>query len=200
MKTTERTNQKKRTRAELLRTARRLIQDGGQPSVAEVADLAGISRATAYRYFSTPEEMVREAVLDAVAEAVQLPDGLADGGTVEERLDAMVTQIFRMVADNESVFRAFLASSISSEAHMRRGGRRIAWLSEALEPLRNTMPRPAFDRLLHALSLLAGIEALVVLRDICDIDREEGEKTVRWAARAMLAQALSETKASAKAK
>lgn len=195
MKTTERINQKKRTRAELLRTARRLIEDGGQPSVADVADIAGISRATAYRYFSTPEEMVREAVLDAVAEAVQLPEGLIQSGTVEERLDAMVTQIFRMVADNESVFRTFLASSITGETPMQRGGRRIAWLTDALQPLRNIMPQADFDRLLHALSMLAGIEALIVLRDICDIDREEGERTVRWAAQAMLAKALSEMKA-----
>jgi AcrR family transcriptional regulator len=194
MKTTERINQKKRTRAELLRTARQLIQQGGQPTVAEVADLAGISRATAYRYFSTPEEMVREAVLDAVAEAVQLPAGLADGGTVEERLDEMMVQIFRMVADNESVFRTFLASSITSETPIRRSGRRLPWLTEALAPLRGKMPEPEFDRLLHALSLLGGIEAIIVLRDICDLDRDEGEKVVRWAAQAMLAKAVAGTK------
>ena len=50
--------------------------------MAEVADAAGISRATAYRYFSKPGEMVREALLDAVADAIQttLPaGGDADG-------------------------------------------------------------------------------------------------------------------------
>ncbi|MCQ1837248.1 TetR/AcrR family transcriptional regulator [Neorhizobium galegae] len=192
MKKTERVNQKKRTRAELLRTARQLIEAGGHPSVAEVADAAGISRATAYRYFSTPDEMVHEAVLDAVADGVRLPDSIAVSGTVEERLDEIVGQIFRMVAANESVFRTFLATSITSDTQLRRGGRRIPWLTEALEPLRLRLAKDVFDRLLYGLSMLTGIESLVVLRDICDVDPQEGERIVRWSAQAMLAKALAE--------
>jgi AcrR family transcriptional regulator len=192
VKKTERVNQKKRTRAELLRTARQLIEAGGRPSVAEVADAAGISRATAYRYFSTPDEMVHEAVLDAVADGVRLPDNIAMSGTVEERLDEIVGQIFRMVAENESVFRTFLATSITSDTQLRRGGRRIPWLTEALEPLRPRLAKDAFDRLLYGLSMLTGIESLVVLRDICDVDPQEGERIVRWSAQAMLAKALAE--------
>lgn len=192
MKKTERINQKKRTRAELLRTARQLIEAGRQPSVAEVADAAGISRATAYRYFSTPDEMVREAVLDAVAEKVRLPDDIALSGTVEQRLDEMVGQIFRMVAENEGVFRAFLAASITSDNQVRRGGRRLPWVAEALEPARSRLSEAGFERLLQGLAMLTGIESLVVLRDICELDPGEGEKVVRWSAQAMLAKALAE--------
>lgn len=198
VKKTERVNQKKRTRAELLRTARQLIKVGGHPSVAEVADAAGISRATAYRYFSTPDEMVHEAVLDAVADSVRLPDNLAMSGSVEERLDEMVAQIFRMVAENESVFRTFLATSITSDTQVRRGGRRLPWLTEALEPVRPSLSKEAFDRLIHGLSMLTGIESLVVLRDICNVDPQEGERIVRWSAQAMLAKALAEEASTAR--
>src|ERR1700743_2411032 len=107
----ERVNQKRRTRVELLRSARTLIENGNQnPSIADVADHASISRATAYRYFSSPEEWIREAVLDGVADAIVVPaardgDGLE---VVEARLDTLVSQVFKMVIDNEGVFRALL--------------------------------------------------------------------------------------------
>jgi AcrR family transcriptional regulator len=96
-----REKQRRRTRADLLRAARKIIEQGGQPTVAEVADAAGISRATAYRYFSKPGEMVREALLDAEADAIQttLPaGGNADGPQdVATQLDGLVRQVSAMV-------------------------------------------------------------------------------------------------------
>ncbi len=187
----ERINQKKRTRTELLKTARRLIEQGTSFSVADVADASGISRATAYRYFSRPEDILREAALDAIAEQVHLPDEIAKGGTVEQRLDEMVGQIFRMVAENESVFRAFLSATLTGD-QIPRTGRRLPWLSQALKPIEDRLTKPAYEDLLAGLSLLTGIEAIIVLRDICAMDLDRGEKVVRWSAQAMLAKALAE--------
>src|SRR2546425_2004214 len=42
----------------LLDEAVRLVQRGHIPSVAEVAQSAGVSRATAYRYFRSPSRVV----------------------------------------------------------------------------------------------------------------------------------------------
>ncbi len=189
--TSERINQKKRTRSELLRTARRLIEEGSSFSVADVADASGISRATAYRYFSRPEDILREAALDAIAEKVHLSDEIAKDGTVEQRLDEMVGQIFRMVADNESVFRAFLSAAVTSD-EIPRSGRRLPWLAETLKPIEGRVSKPAYEDLLAGLSLLTGIEAIIVLRDVCAMDIDRAEKVVRWSAQAMLAKALAE--------
>jgi AcrR family transcriptional regulator len=186
-----RINQKKRTRAELLKTARKMIEDGMSFSVADVADASGISRATAYRYFSKPDDILREAALDAVAEQVQLSEEVSNNGTVEQRLDEMVGRIFRMVAENESVFRAFLAASVTDD-QIPRTGRRLPWLSEALQPIEEKLSKPAYETLLAGLSLLTGIEAIIVLRDVCAMDIDRGEKVVRWSAQAMLAKALAE--------
>ena len=136
-KSFERVNQKRRTRSELLRAARALSEKGGQPTVAEAADHAGISRATAYRYFSSPEDMLREALLDAVASGItlELPDGTLDRETAEERVAAVVKQVLAMVAVNEPMFRSLLASSATGKSPVKRGGRRVAWLTEALKPL-----------------------------------------------------------------
>jgi AcrR family transcriptional regulator len=188
----ERTNQKKRTRIELLRAARDLVEAGGRPSVAEVADKAGISRATAYRYFSAPDEMIREAVLEGVADAIRvepLPVA-ASPEAVAARVDRLVVDVFRMIVAKEGLFRALLGTSTIGDSTVRRAGRRIGWLRAALAPLEPRLPPAAFDRLVNALALLTGVEALVVLRDICEVDAEEGEAVLRWAASALVAGAL----------
>jgi AcrR family transcriptional regulator len=46
-----RVNQKRRTRAAIVAAAIELVEQGQSPTVAEVADAALVSRATAYRFF-----------------------------------------------------------------------------------------------------------------------------------------------------
>lgn len=190
-KSFERINQKRRTRAELLRAARELTERGMQPSVADVAEHAGISKATAYRYFSTPEDMIREAVLDAVATVVDPGRAIAVGPEPEKRLDDLIGQIFDMVASDEATFRALLASTVMGKSGTRRGGRRVGWLTQVLEPLQAELPPEEFRRLVQGLSLVAGIETLVVLKDVCDVETAEARKAALWAARAMLEGALA---------
>jgi AcrR family transcriptional regulator len=193
----ERVNQKRRTRVELLRSARTLIENGTQnPSVGDVADHASISRATAYRYFSSPEEMIREAVLDGVADAIAVPAAKDDDGldVVEARLDTLVSQVFKMVTENEGVFRALLSTSATGISDARRGGRRLTWLREAMAPLQKELPVKKFEQLVNALALVTGVEALVVSRDICELDDKSSEKMLRWVAKTLLNGALAELK------
>jgi hypothetical protein len=41
-----------------------------------------------------------------------------------------------------------------------------------------------------------GIEALIVLRDVCALEPEEAEEVARWAARMLLRSSLAEVRAS----
>ena len=66
------------------------------------------------------------------------------------------------------------------------------WIAEALKPIEKRLSKPAYEDLLAGLSLLTGIEAIIVLRDVCAIDIDRAEKVVRWSAEAMLAKALAE--------
>ena len=50
----------------MLDTAIRLMQAGATPSVSEVAEAAGVSRATAYRYFPSQAAMVQAVVDEAL--------------------------------------------------------------------------------------------------------------------------------------
>ncbi len=162
--------------------------------MADVADHAGISRATAYRYFSTPDEIIREAVLDGVATRISVTPASPGADIVEvgKRVDKLVADVFTMVTENEGVFRALLGSSAAGENKNRRGGRRLGWLNEAIAPIDDQLPPKQLKRLVHALSLVTGIEAVVVMRDICELAPEEGEKVLRWAAQTLLAGAFRE--------
>ena len=61
-----RINQKRRTRAAIVAAAAELVRQGKSPTVAEVADAALVSRATAYRYFPSQEYLLAEAALESI--------------------------------------------------------------------------------------------------------------------------------------
>ncbi|MCB8823276.1 TetR/AcrR family transcriptional regulator [Microvirga rosea] len=189
--TKERVAQKQRTRMALLKAARELLVDGETPSVPDAADRAGISRATAYRYFSTPDALAQEAILDAIASEFEtIGTLLPDDADPAEKAQHIVSAVLAMVLQNEALFRTFLG--LVSGGGTSRGGRRVRWISAALEPLAARLPQEAFERLVHGLSLLCGIETVVVLRDICGLQPAEMDRTVRWIARTLVTAALKD--------
>ena len=191
--TKERVAQKQRTRNALLAAARDLLAAGQQPTVPEVADHAGISRATAYRYFSTPEVLAHEAILDAVAsEFDSLAASLPMVTDPAQGAEDLVAAVLRMVLANEALFRTYLSLANAGGSGRSRGGRRVRWLSAALMPVAAGLEKEKFERLVHALSLLSGIETVVVLKDICGLEPEAMDSTVRWIARALVAASLKD--------
>jgi AcrR family transcriptional regulator len=189
----ERVAQKQRTRNALLVAARELLAAGRQPTVPEVADHANISRATAYRYFSTPDVLAQEAILDAVAgEFERLAASVPKGSDTTHGAEDMVVAVLRMVLANEALFRTFLSLANTGNGLPTRGGRRVRWLGAALEPLAGQLPQEEFDRLVQALSLLTGIETVIVLKDVCGLNPDGMERTVRWVARTLIAASLED--------
>ncbi|MEX1007847.1 MAG: hypothetical protein WD271_08385 [Acidimicrobiia bacterium] len=57
-------------------------------------------------------------------------------------------------------------------------GTRFAYLRTVLEPLRSQMDQHALDRAVAALAVAVGIEAQIVLRDLCHLDDDEVEDVV----------------------
>ena len=73
-----------------------------------------------------------------------------------------------------------------------RKGRRYIWIEEALEPVRDRVPPASFERLVHGVAVVAGIEALVTLVDLAGVPRERAAEVMAWSARALLRTALEE--------
>ncbi len=192
---TGRINQKARTRRALVDAARKLMAQGATPTVEEAASAASIARATAYRYFPDQRTLLI-ATLPELAESSLLgsPPAPADVGA---RLEIVVDAITKMAVEHEPALRNMLRLSLEPRQENRddlafRKGRRIVWVSEALEPIRADLPERDFDRLVIAIAASVGIDSLVWLTDIAELSREDAVAVMRWSALALLGATLAE--------
>jgi AcrR family transcriptional regulator len=193
-----RVNQKRRTRAVIVDTARAMLERGERPTIARVAEEALMSRPTVYRYFPTQESLLNElSVSLAVDEMEELLAAPQDGTPPEARLLEMIDRFTRHAAANEALYRSsvrhymdiWLAAELAGEGHEEqlREGRRRRWIATALGPARDTIPAADLERLEAALCLVMGTEALIVLRDVCHLDDDDAVAVIHWAAEALLA-------------
>src|SRR5919202_6432398 len=206
-----RVNQKRRTRAAIVAAAMKLVEQGQSPTVAEVADAALVSRATAYRYFPTQEYLLFEAALESTRSDVdrELEEDMLPEDP-EARLEMLIDTLQKRIVDKEAAFRTMLRLSLEQSSQQDaqyggepassrlRGGGRVRWIEKALLPVRGRFEESDFRRLVAALSLCMGIEALVVLRDVCALGSSEAEEVLRWAARTLLCCSLAEVRAPAR--
>ena len=63
-----RVNQKMRTRQSLADAAVKLAKSGRRPTLPEIAAAAKVSRATAYRYFSSSDALISDSYIDHAAQ------------------------------------------------------------------------------------------------------------------------------------
>lgn len=198
-----RTSQKMRTRNALKAAAGELIAAGRQPSVADVADAAGISKSTAYRYFPSQELMYAEVALTAaVAADRQQVHRAAEGpGDAADRLDRVIRADHAFTLRHEHALRvgtrAFLLLLDSYPEAPIEPSHRLRYLSTALEPLADQLPAPALRRLVAALSMCVGLEAVLATQVSCGLSPQEAEEVKRWTAAALLGAALQEQAGSA---
>jgi AcrR family transcriptional regulator len=188
-----RLKQKLRTRAALLHAARRLAEGGRMPTVAEVADAALVSRATAYRYFPSREALLVELPLDVAAPTVDSLFGEDAPSAPEDRAALVHNALYDLASDHETEFRLFLRSSLMRSASTSdgagdpfRGARRLDLLDAALAPLASELSGDELDRLRTALSMLVGVEPMIVLRDVLRLDRSEARAAGEWAVRELV--------------
>jgi AcrR family transcriptional regulator len=186
----------------LMEQALALLSDGQIPSVAEVAARAGVSRATAYRYFPTRSKLISAVVEHSLGPVHTLAAMTPDG---RERIRELFIQTFPRFKEYEPQLRAALQLSLEHAAQERAGklteepyrrGHRIAILSHAAGPLKPLIGKRRFDRLVRGLSVVYGIEAYVVLRDIWGARDREIEGIARWIADALVDTTLREASGS----
>jgi AcrR family transcriptional regulator len=183
----------------MLGTAIRLMQDGFVPSVSDVAEAAEVSRATAYRYFPSQATMVQAVVDEALGPILAWRSGETEA---EKRVSELFAFAFPRMLKYEATHRAALsqaldqwtrrqAGTLGGEARIVRGNRK-ALLREALAPLSRQVGAQTFDKLAQSLSLIFGIEAIIVLKDIWGIEDDEVRVVAQWAAHALVAAAVAE--------
>jgi AcrR family transcriptional regulator len=201
-----RANQKNRTRAAIIEAATAMMREGRPPTVAEAAERALVSRATAYRYFPTQESLLLD-VLNVEALVKPVEDLVASFPTDDaaQRLAALVDTFTTSMLSDEALVRTgervymdtWLANQRDGNHTPVRAGRRMRYIDEALKPLGQQLSEPGRRRLRCALALALGTEALIAMKDSAGLDDdEEIVATLEWAADALLRTALQDFQAS----
>ncbi len=187
---------RERTYRRLLQHAMELAGDGRLVTVAEVAAAAGVSRATAYRYFTSRGQLISAIVGESLGPVRRFESRAVEG---RERVQDLFTKTFPRFRQFEPHMRAALQLSLEHWALERSGkmaeepyrrGHRVAILTRIAAPLRARMRKSEFRRLLCGLSMIFGIEPYVVLKDIWGSSDREVQAVARWMADALIDAAL----------
>lgn len=198
-----RSNQKERTRAAIVEAATRILRSGATPTVAAAAEAAKVSRATAYRYFPTPESLhIEVAGITPTFQPVEdLIQALA-GENVEERLSTFLQTFNSLTFANEAKMRIALKVYLDTwlsgggpgdgRTPPVREGRRMRWLESVLAPAKRGMKKKQWRKLQAALALTVGTDAMVIMKDVCRMNDDEAQESLLWAAQTLLRGALQE--------
>jgi AcrR family transcriptional regulator len=178
-----------------------LARHGAVVTVAEVAAAAGVSRATAYRYYPSRARLIEAIVAESLGPVRSFDSREVEGAS---RVRDLFNRTFPRFKEFEPQLRAALQLALEhtalekagqlQEEPFRRGHRR-AILARAAEPLRSRLGARDFENLLKALSLVYGIEPYVILKDIWGASNREVDRVARWVADAVIEKALRDAPA-----
>jgi AcrR family transcriptional regulator len=191
---------KQRTMRLLREAARELLRTGGPLTVPAAAELAGVSRATAYRYFPNNDAVVLHATMSLADDPLTDTDWAPSSSPSPSELGARAADLVRATAgwafDHETELRTMLRLSLSPEREdqePRRGlTNRGRWISSLLQGLPEDVPPAARDRLAAALIPLFGSDAVVWTTDIAQLPRDEAIELLAWMAQALVAATLAD--------
>lgn len=189
----------------LLDAAQRLMAQGITPSVAELAEHAQVSRATAYRYFPSQSALIAAVVDESLGPILAWNSTAADAA---ERVDELLRFAYPRLAAHEAPLRAAIMVSLQQHAEASAGraateprlvrGHRVDILRRAIAPLAPELTPAQLDRVAQALSLVYGTEVFLVLKDIWKLELPELTDVARWTAQAIIAQARAEARSEKK--
>jgi AcrR family transcriptional regulator len=196
----DRSHLRRRTRKALLEAGARLLRQGEQPTMADIAVAARVSRATAYRYFDSVDALLCEAPVDAV---VPPPDDLFEqhaDASLEERVVWAERVLHEVSWRNAPQLRAMLAHSLRVSLDADRTGnvplrqnRRLPMIEAALAPVHSRLDEATYVKLCAALALVFGTESMVVFQDVLQMDEAQARGVTDWAVRALVRAALRES-------
>jgi AcrR family transcriptional regulator len=172
-----RTNQKTRTRLAIIDACRTLIQTGAMVTMPDVARLALVSEATAYRYFPDIATLISEALVGLWPSPGEALQPIAESPDPIERI-AFASEAFlrRILIYQGSVRTMIAATIIRPGVAALRPGLRFAWIDYALAPAEApfaSVDADAFVRLKRDLGVVISPEALFTLIDLYGLSPDD---------------------------
>jgi hypothetical protein len=109
---------------------------------------------------------------------------------VSEAIGRLVRRVGAWAYANEQPLRTLLRLSLDPATGVRRPGHRREWIAEALAPVHGRIDPETYNKLSRVLTLLLGIDPVVVMKDIAGASREQALDALAWAAHTLVEGAL----------
>jgi AcrR family transcriptional regulator len=183
--------QRRRTRNAIVAAAKQLVAEGKTPSIDDIAAAADVSRRTIYLYFPTVDQLLLDAAVGLLAETAieEALDPDRHGDDVLARADGLARAMVQTAPEALPLGRKIIKLTVDAPQPAdgaRRGYRRVEWIERTLEPLRDRLTKKEYERLVSALAIVLGWEALVVLEDVRGLDPRTEEDVLRWTVRSLI--------------
>jgi AcrR family transcriptional regulator len=192
---TTRDEQRARTRRALIQATSDLLEEGIHPTIDEVAERAGLSRATAYRHFPSIDDLLWQVSVNRTITSVT--DTYAGAGDdIYERVARCEHTINGLLLGDPVGTRAFERSTLQrwlerGPEAAERPARRVAYIDAALEPIVDHIAPAALTRLRNALALVIGTQATIALTDVCNLDTDQAHELAQWIAETLVRETLN---------
>ena len=192
--------QRRRTRAAIVAATAQLLSAGADPSMADIAAAADVSRRTIYTYFSTLDHLLLDATLGALSTDVEAEIAATDADGADEpkaplaRAEHIIDVIGRGTAETLPLGRRLIKLTVDTPpagTGPKRGYRRVQWMESVLAPWRDTLGPDRFEDLVSALVMLSGWEGFIVLTDLRGLDPDQARAVSLQASLALIRAAVS---------
>lgn len=176
-------------------------------TVAAVAERAGVSRATAYRYFVNNDAVTLWAAMPILTDAatsdgatndpVQTPARLSPAARAEHLVRHRGEWAFDHVQELRAVLATSLAPDSQAKGAFRQGKlRRSQWIEDSLlRYLPDYVTTEQRHRLAAALIPLFGSDMVVWTADAAELTRKQALDVIAWTARSLVETTLAEARA-----
>ncbi|MEN3273458.1 MAG: hypothetical protein V7636_2219 [Actinomycetota bacterium] len=184
-----RDRQREATREQIIQAVHDVLTEEHPATISmpQVADRAGISLRTLYRYFPT-----KEALLDAASETFEVPTA-AIGGPV--RLDNLVRYLelqWHGFGESVGAIRAQHVTPAGRALRARRLPRSRAAVTKALNEEGIRLPPRDLEALRDLITALTSSSAYLELVDHLGRDEKDAARLAAWAVESVIARAKRE--------
>jgi hypothetical protein len=150
-------------------------------------------------YFPTLEQLLLDATLGAMSSTSidAVLERNAHDHDPKARVHALANAMVKMSSKTLTMGRRLIRLTVETPEKPRsntprRGYRRVHWIERALEPLRRRVSAERLERLISALTVLMGWEAMIVLRDVRGLDLATETQVTTWATGALVDAIVAE--------
>lgn len=180
----------------IIESAQELMNKNRKISLTDVAAHACLSRATVYRYYSNIDLLITEASIDIHHKSPeQLVEDL-QGMELADQFLAIQSYYNKLVEDHETEFRRYLSVALKESATSKkktRGARRPKTFQIVLDHSSIKLPTKKAKTLIHAATLLSGIDSRILCKDVNGLSSKETDHLLGWCLKLVIEEIMWES-------